>query len=307
MVEENNNSQEDLDKKSQEEYERIVINPAKQDPIAEKESAIISDYAAKNVKGLTDELPEEFNVKNIGDLSYLLEIFSRKYDKYQSLDYLQKMRQNMIDNGYSDGSTLNEFLFWSAMSRKMQIIYQRMHAKINLKKTKNEDDAENLTFLKEMRAVSAQVASLQNSLDGALDKRKKVKDVVDLHAETMKDAEDFIKSHTGEFQFMCKKCGTIVDAQGLPHFAIMTEKDDKNEVVYHVFSPELWFLYRKGVIPLHYLALILRTSPEGILLTAEQRKEYGAKVSREDVKMLETEEELLKKLIKEYNESIGSK
>jgi hypothetical protein len=214
------------------------------------------------------------------------------------------MRQGMLDSGYGDGSTLNEFLFWSTMSRKMQIIYQRMHAKLNMKKGVAEDDTENLTFLKEMRSVSSQVASLQSALDGALDKRKKVKDVVDLHSETMKDAEEFIKSHIGEWSFRCKKCGTIVDSQGLPHFAIMTDKDDKNETIYHVFSPEMWFLYRKGLIPLHFLALILRTSPEGILLTAEQRKEYGSQVLREDVKMLETEEEELKKLVKEYNDTI---
>lgn len=288
---------------TEQEYKEKVLDSFNQKDQPEKESPVVV-YAKENIKGLKDELPEEFNVKHIGDLSYLLEIFSAKYDKYSSLDYLKKMRQSMMDDGYPDGSTLNEFLFWSTMSRKMQIIYQRMHAKLNLKKGINEDDAENLTFLKEMRAVSAQVASLQTSLDGALDKRKKIKDVVDLHDETMNTAEEFIKSHTGEFQFRCSKCSTIVNSQGLPHFAIMTEKDDKNEIIYHVFSPELWFLYRKKLVSLYLTAFVLRTSPEGVLLTAEQRKEYGAQVLREDVKMLEEEENLLKDLVKEYHDGI---
>ncbi len=213
----------------------------------------------------------------------------------------------MLAEGYPDGATMNEYLFWGAMSRKLQIIYQRAHAKMNRKKGVSEDEAENMGLLKEMRAVSEQLASLQRTLDSLLDKKKKVKDVVDLHTETMDAAEEFIKTHTGEFQFFCRKCGSIVDTQGLPHFAIMTEKDDKSRIIYHVFSPELWFLYRKKQLPLHYLALILRTSPEGILITAEQRKECGAQVSRNDMQMLEAEEEALNKLIKEYNDSIESK
>ena len=302
MINEENNK----DEKSKQEYKEKIIDSFGQSDVKIEPSPIAS-YAKENVKGVTDDLPEEFNVKHIGDLSYLLEIFSSKYDKYKSLNYLQKMRQIMLDDGYQESSMMNEFLFWSTMSRKMQIVYQRMHAKLNLKKGVAEDDTENLSFLKEMRAVSGQVASLQSSLDGALDKRKKIKDVVDLHAETMNAAEEFIRSHIGEFNFKCKKCGTIVDAQGLPHFAIMTELDDQGEIVYHVFSSELWFLFRKKLIPLHYLAFVLRTSPEGVLITAIQRKEYGSQVLQEDMKMLENEEEQLKTLFKEYQDGIERK
>jgi hypothetical protein len=289
---------------SEKEYQdKIIDGFAKSPEVIAKEAELVN-FAKEKIKGVSDELPEEFNVKHIGDLSYLLEIFSSKYDKYHSLDYLQKTRDSLLEDGYSDGSMLNEFLFWSTMSRKMQIIYQRMHAKLNRKKGVNEDDAENLSFLKEMRAVSGQVSSLQNSLDGALDKRKKIKDVVDLHDETMHAAEEFIKTHIGEYTFRCKKCGTIVNSQGLPHFAITTELDDKGEVVYYVFSPELWFLFRKKLVPLHVVAFILRTSPEGVVLTAEQRKEYGSQVLHEDMKILEEEEDHLRILAKEYADGL---
>ncbi len=254
------------------------------------------------VKEKVHSLPDEYNVKHIGDLNYLQEIFSNKYDKYHSLNYLQKTRKILLDEGYMDNAQLNEYLFWSTMSRKLQIIYQRTHAKVSRIKGSNEDDAEDLSLLKEMRAVSEQVASLQRSIDGVLDKRKKVKDVVDLHAETMDEAEQFIKSHIGEFQFKCKKCNSIVNTEGLPYFAIMTEKDSNNEIVYHIFSPELWFLHKKKGIPLHYIAFALRTSPEGILLTAEQREERGAKADRENAVMLEEEENNLKQLVQEYHE-----
>lgn len=291
---------------SAQEYQEKIIDSFNAEDQSKKESPVAS-YAKDNIKGISDELPEEFNVKNIGDLSYLLEIFSSKYDKYGSLNYLKKIRQSMLDDGYPDGSMVNEFLFWSTMSRKMQIVYQRMHAKLNRQKNVSEDDAENLGFLKEMRAVSEQVSSLQRSLDGVLDKRKKIKDVVDLHDETMNAAEKFIESHIGEFTFKCKKCGTIVDIQGLPHFAIMTELDDTGEIIYYIFSPELWFLFRKKLIPLHYLAFALRTSPEGIVVTAIKRKEYGSQILQEDMKMLENEEEQLKVLFKEYHDGIERK
>lgn len=302
---------------SEKEYNEKILDPFNKKLEENKESSeqqpdkLLNQISSKEeiLKQQIDsrELPEEFSVKNIGDLNYLTEIFSPKYDQFKSLDYLHKTREIMLAEGYPDGATMNEYLFWGAMSRKLQIIYQRAHAKIRRKKGTSEDEAENMGLLKEMRAISEQLASLQRTLDGLLDKRKKVKDVVDLHAETMDAAEKFIKSHIGEFSFHCSKCGTVVNSLGLPHFAIMTEKDDKSGIVYHVFSPELWFLYRKKDIPLNYLAFVLRTSPEGILVTAEQRKECGAKVSREDMKMLEVEEEALKKLIKEYNDSIESK
>ena len=136
-----------LESESAAKYKKEVLDDQGAEIPTKKNDEVITNYVAKNIKGIADALPEEFNVKHIGDLSYLLEIFSRKYDKYNSLDYLTKMRQGMIDSGYPDGSTLNEFLFWSTMSRKMQIIYQRMHAKLNMKKGVAEDDTENLTFL----------------------------------------------------------------------------------------------------------------------------------------------------------------
>jgi len=248
-----------------------------------------------------NKLPEEFDLKYVGDLSYLQEIFSSKYDKFNSLDYLKKVRQSMLEEGYPDCSALNEFLFWATMSRKLQIIYQRMHAKLNRKKGTSEDDAENISWLKEMRNVSEQVASLQRSLEGMLDKRKKIKDVTDLHAETMEAAESFIKSHIGEFTFRCT-CGAIVNTQGLPSFAIKTTLDNNGETIYHVFSPELWYLYHKQLIPLHYVAFVLRTSPEGILVTAAARGEYGVKPVQEDVPLLEKEESFLKDLQKVYDD-----
>lgn len=298
-----------LEEQSKAEYEREVVNAFKPEPkvVNEPIGGLTPAEIEANLKKQHDlnELPEEFNVKHIGDLTYLQEIFCAKYDKFKSLDYLKKMRETMLADGHQESSQLNEFLFWATMSRKMQIIYQRMHAKMTRQKGSTDDTAENIGFLKEMRAISEQLSSLQKNMSADLDKRKKVKDVVDLHAETMQAAEEFIKGHLGEFQFRCSKCGTIVNTQGLPHYAFKTETDkNTGEVIYYVFSPELWYLYRKKQISLHQLAFILHTSPEGILVTADMRGEHGAKVLIENVAMLEEEEKKLKALMKGFN--VGS-
>ena len=294
-----------LEAESAKEYDNKILHAfdadnkeQKQEPellsVEEKEKLI------KQKKDLA-ALPDEFDFKHVADLNYLSEIFSSKYDKLRSLDFLTKTRENMIHDGYPDCSTLNEFLFWVTMSRRLQINYQRIHAKLMHKEGISAEDAENVPMLKEMRDISEQVGSLQKALDALREKRQQIKDVVDLHAATMKGAEEFIKTHIGEFSWKCQKCNSIVNSQGLPHFAIMTEKDDQGgETIYHIFSKELWYLYQKKLIPLHYVAFILRTSPEGFLITAQKRGEWGSQPALEDVDAIEKEENELKKLYKDY-------
>jgi len=290
---------------SEKEYEDKILHAfdaEKQEPKQEPEllSEEEKEKLIKQKKELA-ALPDEFDFKHVADLNYLSEIFSSKYDKLKSLDFLTKTRENMIREGYPDCSALNEFLFWVTMSRRLQINYQRIHAKLMHKEGISAEEAENVPMLKEMRDISEQVGSLQKALDALREKRQQIKDVIDLHAATMKEAEEFIRTHIGEATFLCKRCGTVVNTQGLPHFAIMTEKDDQSgETIYHIFSKELWYLYQKKLIPLSCVAFILRTSPEGFLITAQKRGEWGSQPALEDVDAIEKEENELKKLHKDY-------
>lgn len=290
-------SAKEFDEKITHGFDDIKPEPKSEEPIlSDKEKEAI----LQKQKELT-ELPDDFDPKNISDIEYLTEIFSAKYDKFHSLDYLKKTRDKMLAEGYPDCGALNEFLFWSTMSRRLQINYQRIHAKLIRKDGIEAENAENIDMLKQMREISEQVSSLQKTLDALREKRQQIKDVVDLHAETMRSAEEFIKGHLGEFTFFCKKCGSVVNSQGLPHFAIMTEKDDQSgETIYHIFSKELWYLYQKKLILLHYVAFILRTSPEGFLITAQKRGEYGAQVALDDTSMIEKEESALNELYKDF-------
>lgn len=292
-------SAKEFDEKITHGFDDIKPEPKPEEPIlSDKEKEAI----LQKQKELT-ELPDDFDPKNISDIEYLTEIFSAKYDKFHSLDYLKKTRDRMLADGYPDCGALNEFLFWSTMSRRLQINYQRIHAKLIRKDGIEAENAENIDMLKQMREISEQVSSLQKTLDALREKRQQIKDVVDLHAATMKDAEEFIKTHIGEFSFKCQRCNSIINSQGLPHFAIMTEKDDQSgETIYHIFSKELWYLYQKKLIPLSYVAFILRTSPEGFLITAQKRGEWGSQPALEDVEAIEKEENELKKLHKDYED-----
>lgn len=296
-----------LEEQSEKDYNEKVLNAFKdKEEKHEEEKPLVSELEKQKIlekQKKLQTLSDDFDPKLISDLTYLTEIFSAKYDKFHSLDFLKKTRTIMLNDGYVDSGALNEFLFWTTMSRRLQINYQRIHAKLIRKDGVEAEEAENLDMLKEMRNISEQVASLQKTLDALRDKRQQIRDVTDLHAETMKEAEEFIKSHLGEFTFNCRKCGAIVNSQGLPHFAIMTEKDDQSgETTYHIFSKEIWYLYQKKLIPLHYAAFILRTSPEGFLITAKKRGEYGSGPALEDMNIVEQEENELKKLRKGFDE-----
>ena len=97
----------------------------------------------------------------------------------------------------------------------------------------------------------------------------------DLLMAAMKDAEKFMQEHPDDFQFRCQTCGSWNQTDGLPvwmlHQDVDPDNPDRKRV--HVGNPEITFLVKNGYLPLSMAAFILRTSPEGLLWTAEQRDE----------------------------------
>lgn len=237
---------------------------------------------------------EEFDLSKVGDIDFLLNIFAEAYDKYKSLPYLIKMRQKLLDRGYPETPILNEYLFWTTISRRLQIEYQVVHVR-NVKMGRLE--AEPLQMLKIMKSIAEQITYLQKSLNETLEKFEKISNVVDLHRETLDDIEKYIQENIGEFTFRCS-CGAIVNSQGLPHWAIEKHDEPTGEKKYFIFSPELWFLYSKGLIPLAYIAFVLRTSVEGVLLTAKERNEKFLRFTGAGIVV---EEEKSKQLFLEFS------
>ena len=221
------------------------------------------------------EIPE-FDPKKISDINYLFDIFSETFDSYRSYSFLKKTRDKMVAQGYPDSPTLNEYLFWTTIQRRLHIVYQKGH-RISAKKS---DDAENIGLLKTMQKISETISKLHEALDKLFLQKQKVSEVVDLHSDTMKEAEKFIKEHVGEFSFMCSGCNTVVNTMGLPYWAIQSEKDPNGETTHHVWSPELMHLFENNEVKPWMVSFILRTSIEGILRTAEMK---GAKLPNFDV------------------------
>jgi len=236
-------------------------------------------------------------------LNYLYDIFSEEYDKYKSKEYLIKTREELLKTGYADGPALNEYLYWTTISRRLHITYQETHINlVNIGGISRED----VEFLKRMTAVSGIVSKLQETLENARIKKEKSSDVVDLFTDTMKEANAFIKKNTGEFSLRCKQCGTIIQSDGMPYFSINTDMDKEGNKIYHIFSPEAAYLVKNKIIPLHIMAFILRTSPEGILYTAKERGDFKENELLHEGIKIEDEENKLKEIMSEFNEFLGT-
>ncbi len=207
------------------------------------------------------------------------------------------MRNKLLKRGYPETPILNEYLFWTTISRRLQIEYQIVHVR-NAKAGRIE--AENIAMLKTLKAVGEQIPVLQKSLNETLEKFEKISGIADLHEETMEEINDFLQEHIGEFSFKCKTCGTVVNTQGLPHWAIERRIEPTGERTYFIFSPEMWYVCKKGVLPLHLMAFILRTSVEGVLITAKRR---GEKVGKIDEAIVLQEETESKRLLLEFEKS----
>ena len=219
------------------------------------------------------DLYNKIELSKISD-EYIFDIFDPKYDKYKSLDYLKNTKNNMVKEGHNEGPLLNNFLFWSTISRRLQIKYQQMQ--VALEKEKKEgllsDISENLELLEEIQKISNKVQDIQKILDAQKDKNKEAGDIVDLHAETMKQAEQYLKEHYGEYVTLDNE-GKIITTDGKAHWAFIKELNEKEESQYFVWSEELIYLFRKGVIPIEVVCFALRTSPEGIKWVADKRGE----------------------------------
>lgn len=250
------------------------------DKILQEEFKQEEGKAKKSYKKTLNEF-KKFKPGKVRDYEYLLDIFAS--DK-SSLSYIKKTKKQLLEAGYEDSPTLNEYLFLSAISRRLQIMYQEQHLDANA-------IAEDFTLLGEIEKISEKKAVIQKTLDAQRETKAKTLDIVDLHQSMIKDAENEIREHIGEHSFLCKKCGTIVNTQGLPHWAIETTVGPDGSPIYFVFSAELWYLLKEKIIPPFIMAFILRTSIEGIIYTAKERGEKDIPtmdIQEEETKLRQT-------------------
>jgi gas vesicle protein len=229
----------------------------------------------------------KFDSSKISDLKYLEDIFSKEYDQFKSLEYLKKNHDVLIAQGYPQSPTLNEYLFWTTLSRRMQIIYQLQHKRqmetINDYSTLTK--AEDTKFLGDIQKIADHITTLQKTLDSTLQTTMELKDVVDLHKETCEKAEKFLKAHFGEYVKADPNASGIKNIIDKAYWCFTQDfisKDTGKENIAYVWSEELKYLFDNKLIPLEYMAFVLRTSIEGLYNTAKLRNDSLSEINRED-------------------------
>lgn len=244
-----------------------------------------SQDRVESIKVQKDEFYNKFDLDKVGSLEYLSFIFDPKYDKYKSYEFLLETKEKMLSDGYLDSPLFNSFLFWSTIARRLQIKYQQMQVALEEERKGGllSDISENLGLLDDIQKITNKVNDIQKTLEIQKDKNKESGDIVDLHAQTMQQAEDYLKEHYGEYVTLDEE-GNITTTDGKAHWAFVKELNDKNETQYFVWSEELIYLYRKGIIPIEVVCFALRTSPEGVKWVADKR---GEKIPKFDMHIAE--------------------
>lgn len=268
----------------------------------DKNSDVDEKDIIKTEKAIHEKLKSSsstFDFGKISDLEYLYDIFSSKYDDVHSLDYLTKTHKALLEQGYPQTPALNEYLFWTTISRRLQILYNTSHKQLleNSDKDTNVTALANTDFLKEIQKVTNHVNVLQETIDDSLEATKKVRDVVDLHRETCEKAEKFLKMHYGEYVKKNSISGKITDITDRAYWAFtqhIMQTDMGKEEIPIIWSEEAKFLVDKKLIPLEYMAFILRTSIEGLYYIAKIRSEKMPDINKED------SEKKLKELMLEW-------
>ena len=126
----------------------------------------------------------------------------------------------------------------------------------------------------------------------------------DLLMAALKDAEKYVAENPDDFQFRCQTCGSWNQTDGMPVWMLQQDVDPDNPERrrVHVGNPEITFLVKSGYLPLSMAAFILRTSPEGLLWTADQRSEvlFDPDVVTDVLARAEGEVTATRKLFDEY-------
>jgi hypothetical protein len=133
---------------------------------------------------------------------------------------------------------------------------------------------------------ASQTLDLMNDIDDRINKGRQALEKLRLSRtkESLEDpalaleaqgraAEEWVRGHIGELQVRCPGCTMMLTAPALPHWAFEASKDDHGNVYWPVWSRELWMLVVDRTIALWVMAYTLRTSPEGLRLTARRRRE----------------------------------
>lgn len=197
--------------------------------------------------------------------------------------------QALIEAGHEAGYLVAAVAYRMLLARRLRVEIEQARSKTN----GAIYSGENMTALDKLeKRVSDDLKVLEELRQARAPDDENPLKVIESELE---QAEAFIRANIGDFEHECPSCRQILTPPALPHWAFQPIDTDRGRE-WSVWSPELWRLVFERQIPLWQMAFALRTSPEGLRVTANRRNETWP-----DWIVLETEERELRKVLDELD------
>ena len=260
-----------IDRKAQKKAEQIARKEKKARLAEEKKAKETEKTRAKTEEEQRKQAEKDKIVTEARNFEEYYDRQKLQNDKYlydvfegNDRDYLKHLVKECQQKKYPAGPVLNEFVFLSVLNRRLHInlLYLQKSNPVS-----NEIDKLNKNILEHQDKIN----KLADTLEKYREEKKKEIDLAEMHDTVMKEAETYIREHIGEFTFKCSECGSVMQADGIPHWAFVRGNDAEGNPVYYVWNQELWILVEMKLLPVAYMAFALHTSIENIKHTYEVR------------------------------------
>jgi hypothetical protein len=233
-----------------------------------RKSQVFADPSMEERETFAVDLNKKYADKKFADENYLLSLFSGN-----CLEYLKRTSKDCEKKKYQKSPLLNEYLFLTTLNHKLHI------AAVEFEKKFGQHDKEALDMIIKN---ADKIKTIESELVALRDKKEGEKSVYAMHRDVIDEGKKFIKDNIGLFSFKCNECQTVMQIDGLPHWALY-KGELQGSPYYFTWSKELWLLVQKGVIPIHLMAFVLHTSIEGLKFTCQARGEDWLKLSEAEL------------------------
>ena len=203
-------------------------------------------------------------------------------DEFETAAFNENV-QDLLSKGFVPGFLLGQTAYFMVMAGRIRMVLE-------------ERTAKGMSISDALKSLDDVVGSIQDGLK-QLERERDQRVGQDTGLQTVNQAldasESWVESQIGEFTDQCPACRVPLTVPCLPHWAFAPNRTTDRGIEFAVWSPELWALVKEGVIPLWAMAYALRTSPEGLRLTARRRNEIWP----DDIVLEPQETELRARLI----------
>lgn len=195
------------------------------------------------------------------------------------------LTEELVDAGHEPSYQLADLAYYQLLARRMRHKIEEIH------RLSGNDEVLGGEFFEMLERVSKRITQLTAEVEKARKEKAPEANPLSVLEAELAAAEEWVQSQIGEHVSECPGCGQMLTTPALPHFAF--EPFELNgKKTWHVWSSELWRLFRLGRLRLADVAYTLRTSPEGLKRTAAARGETWP-----DSIVLEAEEQELRRLL----------